>query len=162
MSHNSSQGFDRPLRIELRASRRLLGAALLLYLAALLSCLRMPLAPGWRAGLCVLLCLHFVFVYRRHIVASATQAVRGLAWDAQRGWRIKGPRGEWRQATLCTPVFVSYRLAVARFRTRRRGSRSVMLLADRAGVDDFRRLRVRLIQSAHGDRDRTQIPGQGR
>jgi hypothetical protein len=161
MSHNSSPEFDRPLQVELQTSRLLLGAALLLYLAALLSCVWAPLPGAWRAGLCGLLCLHFVFVYRRHIVGRAPQAVCGLAWDVQRGWRIRGPRGDWQQAGLCTPVFVSHRLAVARFRTGRRRSRSVMLVADRAGVEDFRRLRVRLIQSAHGDRDRTQIPGQG-
>lgn len=161
MSHNSSQRFDRPLQVELRASRLLFGAALLLYLAALLCCVWAPLPGAWRAAMCGLLCLHFVSVCRRHIVSCAPQAVCGLAWDLQRGWRIRGPRGDWQQAALCTPVFVSYRLAVARFRSGRWRSRSVMLVADRAGDEDFRRLRVRLIQSAHGDRDRTQIPRQG-
>ncbi|MCO6411147.1 MAG: hypothetical protein J5I92_00225 [Thiogranum sp.] len=161
MSHNSSQRFDRPLQVELRASRLLFGVALLLYLAALLSCAWAPLPGAWRAGLCGLLCLHFVFVCRHHLISSAPRAVRGLAWDLQRGWRIRGPREDWQQVALCTPVFVSYRLAVARFRCGRWRTRSVMLVADRAGDEDFRRLRVRLIQSTHGDRDRTQVPRKG-
>ena len=161
MSRTSSHRFDRPLRVELRASRLLLGAGLALYALAALSCALLPLHGAWRAGLCSLLCLHFVRVYRLHIAASLSRAICALDWDARRGWRVRNPGGDWQRVTLCTPVFVSYRLVVARFRSGRWRSRSVMVVSDRTDADDFRRLRVCLIQSAHGDRDRTKIPGQG-
>jgi hypothetical protein len=161
MSPNSSHRFDRPLRVELRASRLLRRAGLLLYPGAALSSLCLPLHAAWCAALWGVLGLNFLLVYRRHIAASAPTAIDGLAWDARRAWRIRGPQGDWRNATLCTPVFVSYRLAVARFRSGRWFSRSVIVVPDRLDREQFRRLRVRLIQSAHGDRDRTEISGQG-
>ena len=57
------------------------------------------------------------------------------------------------------PVFVSHRLVAVRFRTGRLAYRNLLVVGQRCAAEDFRRLRVRLIQSAHGNRDRAKIPG---
>jgi hypothetical protein len=155
MSHNSSRKFDRPLRIELRSSPRLLRGCLALYLVAGLSCLSAPV-PG---VLLVLLVLHFCHLYCTHIRMCVPTAICALSWDAARGWRIRQARGDWIGADPVLPVFVSHRLVAVRFRTGRFAYRNLLVVGQRCAADEFRRLRVRLIQSAYGNRDRAKIPG---
>jgi hypothetical protein len=155
MSRISSRKFDRPLRIELRASGHLLLAGLGLYLAAALACWWGPL-PG---ALLVVLVLHFAYLYCRHIRPCLPSAICALSWDPVRGWRIRQARGDWLYAEPVPPVFVTRRLVAVRFRTGRFGCRSLLVVAQRCAADDFRRLRVRLIQSSHGDRNRAKVPG---
>ncbi len=155
MSHNSSKRFDRPLRVELAPSRLLLLACLALHLAAAVACLWTP-APG---VLLVVLALHLCYVYCIHIGMCLPTAIGVVSWDATRGWRIRQVRGDWLCAEPVFPVFVSQRLVAVRFRCGRLSYRSLLVVAQRCAADDFRRLRVRLIQSAHGDRDRAKVPG---
>lgn len=155
MSHNSSRKFDRPLRVELGCSRQLLLTCLALYLPAALCCLWTPMP----ALLLVLLALHFCYVYCMHIAMCLPTAICAISWDATRGWRLRQARGDWLAVEPLLPVFVSHRLVAARFRTGRLGYRSLVVVGQRCAVDDFRRLRVRLIQSAHGDRNRAKVPG---
>jgi len=141
--------------VELGPSRLLLQAGLALYLAAAVLCLWSPL-PG---ALAALLVLHFCFVYCLHVRRCLPFAVRAVSWDAVRGWRIRSARGQWLAVSPVPPVFVSYRLVAVRLRCGRFRRRSLLVVAGSCPVDDFRRLRVRLIQSAHGDRDRTEVSG---
>jgi hypothetical protein len=139
MSRISSKKFDRPLRVELRASRHLLLAGLGLYLAAALACWWAPAS----AALLAVLVVHFAYLYCSHIQPCLPSAICALSWDPVRGWRIRQVRGDWLDAEPVLPVFVTRRLVVAQ----------------RCAADDFRRLRVRLIQSSHGDRNRAKVPG---
>jgi hypothetical protein len=86
-------------------------------------------------------------------------AICALSWDAARGWRIRQARGDWIGADPVLPVFVSHRLVAVRFRTGRFAYRNLLVVGQRCAADEFRRLRVRLIQSAYGNRDRAKIPG---
>ena len=155
MSRISSRKFDRPLRVELRASRHLLLVSLGLYLAAALACWWAPAS----AALLAVLVVHFAYLYCSHIHPCLPTAIRALSWDAVRGWRIRQARGDWLGAEPVLPVFVTRRLVVVRFRTGRCGYRTLLVVAQRCAADDFRRLRVCLIQSSHGDRNRAKIPG---
>lgn len=155
MSHNLSRKFDRPLRVELGASGLLLSWALALYLGAALLCLWAPL-PG---VLLLALGAHFAYLYCLHVRRCLPFAVRAVSWDAARGWRLRQARGDWLAVTPLVPLFVSYRLVAVRFRCGRCSRRSLLVAAHSCPADDFRRLRVRLIQSAHGHRDRTQVSG---
>ncbi len=155
MSRISSRKFDRPLRVELRASGYLLLASLALYLGAALACCS---APAPRA-LQVVLAVHFAYLYCSHIRPCLPSAICALSWDPVRGWRIRQARGDWLDAQPVLPVFVSHRLVAVRFRTGRHGYRSLLVVTQRCGADDFRRLRVRLIQYSHGNRDRAKVPG---
>jgi hypothetical protein len=132
-----------------------LRAGLGLYLAAGTGCLFLP----GSAVLLTLLVLHGCYLYCTHIALCLPGAIRALSWDRQRGWRVRLASGAWLGAEPLAPVFVNYRLVAARFRTGRLGSRSALVVAERCTADDFRRLRVRLIQSAHGDRNRAKVPG---
>ena len=155
MSRISSRKFDRPLRVELRASGRLLLASLGLYLAAALACWWAPLP----AALLVVPVVHFFYLYCSHIRPCVARAICALSWDPVRGWRIRQARGDWLGAEPMLPVFVTRRLVVVRFRTGRCGYRTLLVVAQRCAADDFRRLRVCLIQSSHGNRNRAKIPG---
>jgi hypothetical protein len=153
MSHNSLTGFDQPLRVELQASRIILSVLAALYGLAAFAWLWVPLAWPGRAGLYVLLGWHFIHLYRLHVDMSAKTAVQALSWDRMRGWQIRCARDGWLQAEPCLPVFISYRLAAVRFKAGRFKTRRVIVVGDRLGSDDFRRLRVRLLQSTHGAGD---------
>jgi hypothetical protein len=155
MSPISSRKFDRPLRVELRASGRLLLASLGLYLAAALACWWAPLP----AALLVVPVVHFVYLYCSHIRPCVARAICALSWDPVRGWRIRQARGDWLDAEPVLPVLVTRRLVAVRFRTGHCGYRTLLVVAQCCAADDFRRLRVRLIQSSHGDRNRAKIPG---
>lgn len=159
MSHNSSTRFGQPLHLELRASARLRNAALAAHALVLIVWWwsDLPLA-GVLAGSGALI-LHYRWFHQRHVAAGRRDALQALHWDSARGWRIRTGDGRWRDGVLRTPVFVTRHLALARFRRSRWRSYSAVVVADRLDSDDFRRLRVRLIQSAHGRGDRVQVSG---
>jgi hypothetical protein len=155
MSHDLSKKFDRPLRVELRPSGLLLLVSLAVYVPAVLLCLG-PLLPG---VLLIPLGLHFCYVHGTHIGAWLPTAVAALSWDAGRGWRLRQTRGDWLAVEPVVPLFVSRRLVAVRFRAGRFRYRSVLVLTGRCAEDEFRRLRVRLLQSPYGDRNRAKVPG---
>ncbi|GMQ89067.1 MAG: hypothetical protein BMS9Abin09_0514 [Gammaproteobacteria bacterium] len=157
MSHNSLRKFDQPLSVELSPSRFYLSVLVSLYSLAILAWWNVPLSGLARLLLTVLLTGHFFHLYREYISATSAASVQALSWDRVRGWRLRGPDTVWLPADMLVPVFVSYRLAAVRFRTGRFRTRTVLLFPDRLPANDFRRLRVRLLQSAHGDRDRKKI-----
>ncbi|WP_455235008.1 protein YgfX [Thiogranum longum] len=153
MSQNSSNAFDHPLQVELGFSLALLAAYATLYGVAGAAWLCVPVPWFTRLAICALLAFHFLYVYRLHVAASLRCAVHTLAWDPVLGWRIRSRGGVWLRAELRSPVFVSRQLVAVRFRIGRFRSRSVIVVPDRLDAADFRRLRVRLLQSAHGYRD---------
>ncbi len=153
MSQESLSIFDRPLRVELKSSRLLPSVLLALYLLAAVAWLWVPLGTIARLSLCSLLAGHCVYLYLLHCRPSLRSAVRALAWDSASGWQVRCQAGEWLPADIVTPVFISYRLVAVRFRVGRLTTRSVVVTGDRIERDDFRRLRVCLLQSVHGNRD---------
>ena len=161
MSQNSLNAFDQPLQVELTPSRLLLSVLLLLYTLTAAAWLWVPLDGFVRLVLYGLLCGHCGYLYLLHCRPVLRSAVRALAWNSDGGWRIRCQSDEWLPASIVMPVFVSYRLVAVRFRVGRLMTRRVILVGDRIDRDDFRRLRVRLLQSAHGHRDRKKISGPG-
>ncbi|MEA2080805.1 MAG: protein YgfX [Pseudomonadota bacterium] len=140
--------FDQPLLAELKPSRILLLALGAVYALVAAVWLWVPLSCLSRLALFGLLGGHFVFLYRLHVKPLLRCAVQALRWDSVQGWRLRCPGGEWFPAQLRTPAFLSYRLVAVRFRVGRFRTRTVVVVADRLDENDFRRLRVRLIQSA--------------
>jgi len=151
MSHNSLTRFDQPLRVVPETSRLLLRVAAALYGLAGVAWWCTPTPLALRFVISAVLLLHFIHLYRVHISTGPASAVRTLDWNPLRGWRLCGGDGTWREARLVTPVFVTRRLVAVRFRVGRFDTRSLVVVSDRLGCDDFRRLRVRLLQSAHGN-----------
>jgi len=152
MSQKSLTTFDQPLQVELQSSFLLLAVLLPPYALTALAWLWVPLDAAVCVILYGLLAGHFLYLYLLHCKPLLRSAVRALAWDSAGGWRVRCA-GEWLPATLVTPVFISYRLVAVRFRVGRRLTRRVVVVGDRMEGDDFRRLRVRLLQSANGNRD---------
>ena len=158
MSHISLSKFDQPLSIEPGLSRSFLAVLVVLYALAILAWWNVSLSVLQHLLLTALLAGHFYCLFRVHIAATATASICALRWDRCRGWQLCGPDAEWVPVTICLPVFVSFRLVAVRFRTGRCKTRTLVLPADRLCTNDFRRLRVRLLQSVHGDRDRKNLP----
>ena len=148
MSHNSSTIFDQPLLAELAPSRTLLFVLGAVYALVVVVWCQVPLDWTGRGLLFALLGAHFLLLYRLHVKPLHHRAVQALSWDRPRGWRLRGPGGEWLSAQLLTPVFVSYRLVAVRFRVSRFRTHTVVVVADRLEADVFRRLRVRLLECA--------------
>jgi Membrane-bound toxin component of toxin-antitoxin system len=147
MSSDSLTRFDQPLRVELRFSRTLAAAAVALHGLAVLGCLLVPLQRGWQLLIITLLGGHCVRFYRSQVAATGGKAIGVIAWDKQRGWRLRAASGHWWPARLLMPVFVTVSLVVVRFRIAAVGTHSAVIVADRLGAEEFRRLRVRLLQS---------------
>lgn len=148
MSHNSLTKFEQPLQIELQPSRRMARFSLLLHLLAVLLWFLLSLPIGYK--LLALACIagHARYFHLLQIAAVRASSVTGITWDGRRGWRVYNPVKGWQSATLHTPIFVHSRLIAARFRVARLVSCSAIVISDRLTGEEFRRLRVRLLQSA--------------
>jgi len=159
MSPDLSNRFDHPLRLEPGHSPRLLKVLVCLHVAGAFAWLISPLSPAVRALAIGVLLVHFGYLHRRHVRPVAARAVRALYWERGSGWHVKLSTG-WYPATLCYPCYVTAALVAARFRIGRLRRVSVIVVDDRVDADSFRRLRVRLLQCAHGSGNRTQVSGQ--
>jgi hypothetical protein len=122
-----------------------------------LSCLVAALHPFLRMLLLALVGAHLVYFLRRQVTATAAGAISAISWDRQRGWRVRALPGGWQAARLLMPVFVSAQLVVVRFRASNRRAGSAVIVGDRLGADDFRRLRVRLLQAARSQQHQTPL-----
>jgi len=141
--------FDRPLHLELGDSPLLLKAFLFLHLAGIFAWVVASLPLVWRLAAVSVLLLQFWRLHRLHVQPAAAHAVRALRWMPETGWQIKTLVG-WRQAELCHPFYVTAWLVTARFRTSRFRRVTAIVVGDRTDADNFRRLRVRLLQCARG------------
>jgi len=122
---------------------------LFLHLAGICAWVITPLPWVWRLSAATVLVFQFRRLHRLHVRPAAVHAARGLRWAPETGWQIKTTAG-WRQADLCHPCYVTARLVAARFRIGRFRRVTAIVVSDRTGADNFRRLRVRLLQCAHG------------
>lgn len=150
MSNNSLPGFERPLQLELKPSRTLYALYSGVHLLLLFAWSRLPVSPWFYAMLAAAVTVSWICHYRYFVKPAAGGALDALAWDAVRGWRVHRCSRGWRKAQLSTPVYVSRHLVVAVFKVGRFESCRAIVVADRLRADEFRRLRVRLLQSAHG------------
>lgn len=151
--------FDRPLRLDLGDSPLLLKLLAALHLAAVLAWVLVPLPSLVRVSVVGILLVRLWHLSRLHACPRSRYAVHALYWDATSGWQVK-IRGGWCQATLSAPYYVTAHLVAVRFRISRFRQVTAIVLAERCEADDFRRLRVRLLQCGHGNRNRTQVSGQ--
>lgn len=153
MSCDSLTRFDHPLHLELGRSARLRVAAACVHALAAAGCLLSAVHPALSVLLVVLTGLHLVRFLRCHVDGTDRDAVTGIAWDRERGWRVRGGRVHWRDARLSLPVFVTAHVVVVRFRGPGLKRYSAVIVGERLEPDDFRRLRVRLLQSARDYRE---------
>ena len=157
MSPNLCNRFDRPLRLDLGDSPLLLKLLAVLHLAGVLAWVLVPLSPLVRVSVVVILLVRLWHLSRLHACPRSRYAVHALYWEATSGWQVK-TRDGWCAATLSAPYYVTARLVAVRFRITRFRRATAIVLADRCEADDFRRLRVRLLQCAIRPQDRVQ-PG---
>jgi hypothetical protein len=159
MLRNLWNRFDRPLRLELGDSPLLLKVLVVLHLAGILAWVLVPVSPALRLSVVLVLLLRFWQLQRVYARPVAPHAACALYWEAKAGWQVRTVRG-WFPATPCHPYYVTTHLVAVRFRISRLRRVTVIVVGDRTDADDFRRLRVRLLQCAHECGDRTQVSGR--
>lgn len=131
--------------IVLRASRRfalLLGAAHGLAMAAVMT---LPLGALERVVAVLALALAGVASVRRHALLRDRRAVVKLQARDDGWWDLQAADGQWREARLALPCFVSAPLTVLRFHyVDGRDGATVVMMADSTDAADYRRLRMQL------------------
>ncbi len=148
MSPTSLTKFDQPLQIELQPSRVLARLSVLIHLLAGGAWLFVSVPVAGKLTVLLLIVLHAHYFHRIQITANSASSVSAVAWDRVRGWRVHNPVNGWQKAVVQMPVYVSARLVAARFHVGGLRCCSTVIVADRLDSDKFRRLRVRLLQSA--------------
>jgi len=125
-------------------SRRLLTAYLGCQVLAWLAVWTSPL-PGWQALAVVATCIaHAGWVIPRRILLTHEHAVTGLRRDAH-GWCVFSRARGWQPVRLCRDSVALPALVVLRFeRAGQWVGESQCVPRDALGVDEHRRLRVRL------------------
>jgi hypothetical protein len=150
MSQTSLTKFDQPLRIELQPSRLLARLSLLIHLLAGMAWLVVSAPFACKLALWLIIGSHACYFHRLQIAATSGSSVAGISWDRSRGWQVYNPVRGWQTANLQLPVLVNPRWLAARFRVSGFRCYSAVIVGDRLAEDKFRRLRVRLLQSARG------------
>jgi hypothetical protein len=150
MSQNSLTKFDQPLQIELRPSRQLGRVSLLIHLLAGIAWLPLALPVACKIAVLAIIAGHAGYFHRLQIAAKSRYSVSAISWDSARGWQVYNPVNGWQGAELRLPVLVNAHLLAARFRLSRFHFCNTIVVSDRLDADKFRRLRVRLLQSARG------------
>lgn len=150
MSQTSLTKFDQPLQIELLPSRQLSSLSLAVHLLGGLAWSLVTLPVVYKLAVLMAIGGHARYFHHLQIEAKKASSVSGITWDKMRGWRVCNPVSGWQAAELQMPVFVSARLVAVRFRVSRFRCCSAVIVGDRLAGDKFRRLRVRLLQSARG------------
>lgn len=135
-----------PLSLELRVSRWLCFALVVIHLLALIVALALPsLAPLWlRALLAVLALYSAAFYLRRDGLLRAADSITRITWDADDVWHVHLRSGavhtaQRRYDTIIWPdmLFLALRLDSGRVR-------ALVLVCDSANEESLRQLRVRL------------------
>ena len=133
------------MNLKLKASHRLaalLGAA---HATAAAATFALDIGPGGQLLLTFTLLLSFVLSLRRAALLSTPDAVVEIEWSDEGTLNFKTRDGTWHSARLMPSTFVTPWLTVINLRTGQRPRvRHVVLMADSAGAEEYRRLRVRL------------------
>ena len=133
------------VHLNLRSSRRLMQAALIICLGAFI-CLMLAGIPWYvkcAGGVAIMLSL--IHVAALHLLRAHPAAVCRFAWTGDAGWHIWTRGGDCLEANLCLPCYVQPWLAILRFRHRSGRCTSVALITpDNADEHAFRRLRILL------------------
>jgi len=132
----------------LQPSRQLARLSLVIHLLGAVAWLLVSSPVVLKLTALIFIGIHALHFHRLQIAARGVTTVSGITWDKTRGWQVCNPVSGWQVAELQKPVFVSARLVAARFRVSRFRCCNAVVVSDRLSGDKFRRLRVRLIQSA--------------
>lgn len=151
-----SPGFSSHLNISIRPSGRVRRLRVLVYVLAASGWLLFPV-PG--ATRLVALCLVTGYITGALLLHARRRRVSALSYAPKRGWRLHFTDGGGQYLPLRLPVYVTPWLVIARFGTRSGSTRCLVIAVDSADAVSFRHLRVRLLQSAYGDRNREEVPG---
>lgn len=149
MSQTLSRTYATPLRLDLRASRRLGVFLAASYASAGMLLPFMNLPASMAAGIMLLLLAGYLRDRQRHLSTRHRAAVATLVWGADDRVRLISPAGKERDAVLMPRAFIQPWLVILHIREPGGQARHYPVLPDMLGADDFRRLRVRLLIEMH-------------
>lgn len=141
----SSTRYATPLSLELRPSRRMAWALILIHAGTIAAlCLPLTLPIALRIALGAIVLWHLRRALKRHARLTDPEAVVRLVWGEDGLWTLISRDGSARSAALLADTYVSVPLVVLRLSCLDGGTRAVTLVGDMLDADTLRRLRVRL------------------
>jgi hypothetical protein len=153
MSSCSHQAFKSALRVDIGLSAVLRIFLITCYSLTGILCLTLSLDLPTRLVLCLFSVTYGLYLVWYKFGPHARSGVERIEYAENQGWHLSFAAGG--QVTVClrAPVFVTRFLVIARFGGGLIPKYTVVIPADAVDPHVFRHLRVRLLQSAHGDRN---------
>ncbi len=154
MSLRSSRSFKTTLGVDIGLSTLLRGLLIICYSLTGILCLVLSLDLLVRIGLCLLSIAYGLYLILYQFGPLNESRVRRIIYTNNQGWCLLFASGGQVTTHLHLPVFVTRFLVIARFGGGIIPQYCVVIPADAVERTVFRHLRVRLLQSAHGNRNR--------
>lgn len=140
----SSPKYAAPLTLEPGPSAVLAWGLALSHAATLLLALLLPLHPGWRAALALVIVLSAWRSIALYALRRGPAAIVHLTWDAQDNWILRRRDGVEQRAELLGDSLLLPFLVVLNFKPANGRRLSVAVLGDCLPAERFRQLRARL------------------
>lgn len=153
MSSSSKHAFKTHLSVDIGVSAVWRGLLIACYSLAGMLCLTLSLDMVFRLLLCMCSLAYGLYLaLYKYGLHNRLRVVR-IEYSQQQGWQLLFACGKQAGSSLRLPVYVTRYLVIARFGSGIFPDHPVVIPADAVDNDEFRHLRVRLLQSAHGDRN---------
>lgn len=158
--YHQAAGFNPHLRVTLQTSAKLRHCLVIGYTLTTGLWLTLPVEAELKlAGSVLLLALAVRQICHGHCASNDQWPVQ-LQCLQHKNWRLYDPHGGYEDCLLESPAFITPWLLALTFRPASGRPLRLLVLDDMLPPAQFRQLRVRLLQSVHGHRDRAKIPGR--
>lgn len=154
MSSDQRRAFTSALRVDIGLSPVLRLVLLCCYGFTGVLCLTLALEATTRIVLCLGSMSYGLYLARYPFGSKSRFRVKRIEYSASQGWQLLLSSGDRVPGSLQLPVFVTRFLVIARFGQGLFPEHTVVIPADAVEFHAYRHLRVRLLQSAHGHRNR--------
>jgi hypothetical protein len=153
MPEYTNRTFKTALQIDIAVSRTLRIFLLACYSLSAIVCLTLSLDLVIKSVICVLSATYGVYLACFRYGLRNPSRIKRIEYSNSEGWRLSFADGKQVNTSLRLPVFITPFLVIVRFGKGLPPKYTAVIPADAADCHTFRHLRVRLLQSAHGDRN---------
>lgn len=142
----SSQKYAAPLALEIAPSALFAALLLCVHSAAIMLVFLLPVVPLIVSiVLATGIAAHAFYSVLRHALLRAPESVVRVLWNAEDVWLLSLRNGTTREAKLVPGSFVHPLFSVLNFKLTRWRGASLVIFRGRVDVEQFRKLRVRLL-----------------
>lgn len=148
----SSKQSEPPLHLQLRSSRQLAMALLLIHGALMVAVLNLSLPPWGLIGLASAVIVSLLHTFNHHVMGRGARSVCSMLWDSDGEWSLMTCRGHKAAVSLAPSSYVHPRFMLLNFASREGEHYNVPLLTDSLDDRTFRKLVIRLrFETSRGD-----------